>query len=288
MAAVLRQVFCCCCGRRAHSPGHGDEANENTPFIRPQSNGDEPSYTSYVVNHEAIRDRLGTIVRAKEGKMVNVSTDLPFNLANRVLHGRLGEIEPSSSSSRSRSAHATLSGGASSSSPLGSHSPQSFSHSQSPPPRPHREPSPSIQTSRSNSSLHPGDASYLPPEADAANGVRGPILSARLVRKPGAGGFEVGGTAGALRQGRAVTRGRPRRLESDFGGVVSNHTEGHGEVDAENGLTIQVEGVEVGDRDVDVSLKTPRASDTQPIPEKAISDYGAIQDVAKITCSWGD
>ncbi|OBZ70973.1 hypothetical protein A0H81_09308 [Grifola frondosa] len=48
-------------------------------------------------------------------------------------------------------------------------------HPRAPSYSPERDPSPSIQTSRSTSSLHPGDASYLPPEADPDSGVHKPI-----------------------------------------------------------------------------------------------------------------
>ncbi|KAI0338282.1 hypothetical protein BDW22DRAFT_1363164 [Trametopsis cervina] len=290
MASVLRHVFCYCCGPRAHSPGDGDDVNEHTPFIRPQSSSEEPSTSNYAVNHQVLKDRLGTIVRAKENKMVNVSTDLPFNLANKVLHGQIGDLESSSSPSRSRSAHAILSGGVAGSSVLGGRRAPSFSHSQSPPPRAGRDPSPSIQTSRSNSSLHPGDASYLPPEADPMNGVRGPVLNARLVRRPGTGGFGVGGSAGALRQGRTITRGRLGRFESEAGNGIP---EGNGQSNG-NGLVIHVDtgtGTEGGIHEnggADDNVRTPRASDSQAIPEKAIPDFGAIQDVGNITCSWGD
>lgn len=64
-ASVLRQVFCCCCGRRSHSPvsplqiacsarlrkltnflcgaqGDDGEANERTRLIRPQTGDEEP------------------------------------------------------------------------------------------------------------------------------------------------------------------------------------------------------------------------------------------------------
>jgi hypothetical protein len=64
MASVLRHVFCCGCGRRDHGrvcifvfvhfatlahiclylKNDDDEANEHTPFIRPQRSEDEPSY----------------------------------------------------------------------------------------------------------------------------------------------------------------------------------------------------------------------------------------------------
>lgn len=219
--------------------------------------------------------------------MVNVSTDLPFNLANKVLHGRLSDVDPSSSSSRSRSAHAVLTSGPACSSALGSRRAPSYSHSHSPPPRAGRDPSPSIQTSRSNSSLHPGDASYLPPEADPTNGMRGPILNARLVRRPGAGGFGVGGTAGALRQGRTVTRGRLGRFEPGRSEDAISQGECDGEIAPGNGLVIQVEGVEgIGGETTESPLETPRA--TEAVPEKIIQDLSGIQDVGKLTCSWGD
>jgi len=289
MASVLRQVFCGCCGPRSHSPGDGVESDERTRLIRPPSSGDEPSTSSYVVNHQALKDRLGTIVRAKENKMVNVSTDLPFNLANKVLHGRLSDVEPSSSSSRSRSAHAALTGGAACTPALGGRRAPSYSHSHSPPPRAGRDPSPSIQTSRSNSSLHPGDASYLPPEADPTNGVRGPILSARLVRRPGAGGFGVGGTAGALRQGRTVTRGRLGRFEPGRSEEAISQGECDDEIAPGNGLVIQVEGVGgIGNETTESALETPKVLEVQAVPEKIIQDLNGIQDVGKITCSWGD
>lgn len=218
--------------------------------------------------------------------MVNVSNELPFNLANKVLNGRLSELETSASSSRSRSAHPVLA----SASPA--YGVRAFSHS---PPRGGRDPSPSIQTSRSNSSLHPGDASYLPPEADPANGLRGPILSARLVRRPGMGGFGVGGAAVAsARQGRSVTRGRQGRFEDYPAVAATAPPRGDGEAALDSGLVVKVEDLGVADRggsnDVDLSSqqRTPVASQPQTVPQKDRFDFSSIQDVGKITCSWGD
>jgi hypothetical protein len=119
------------------------------------------------------------------------------------------------------------------------------------------------------------------------NGLRGPILSARLVRKPGVVGFGVGGT---IREGRSKTRGRIGRPDSNASADVSVPSQEAGEIGSGNGLIIQIEGAagQVLDKDFDGSLKTPRQSGTLPIPEKAASDFGVIQDVGKITCSWGD
>ncbi|KAI0074423.1 hypothetical protein K474DRAFT_1665432 [Panus rudis PR-1116 ss-1] len=194
MHELLRQILCCC---RARSNSL-DEPDETTPFIRPTN--DVVSQTNPAVDHQKLRERLGTIVRSKEGKMVNVNAPLPFNLHNRSLHAQL---EPSSSrSARSLSAqrspprlvidqseHGVASEG---------DSPYSYSGD--------RDDSPSLQTSRSTTSLQPGDASYLPPEADPENGNRRPILNARIVR--GAGGFATGG-----RVGRSIVRGRMGRFE---------------------------------------------------------------------------
>lgn len=208
--------------------------------------------------------------------MVNVNNALPFNLHNKALHGRL-ELDPSSS--RSRSAHAILHGPTGRRAPSSSHS---QSHSHSPPPR-GREPSPSILTSRSNSSLHPGDASYLPPEADPSNGVRKPILNARLIRGPGVGGFGVGGTISGSRKSRTVTRGRLGRFEpNDSGGLSTEQTQS--EVDSTatpgNGLVIHIDSSGASSTSADGSGHSSAHGQQ--------AGLGDIQDVGKITCSWGD
>ncbi|KAI0026987.1 hypothetical protein K488DRAFT_74908 [Vararia minispora EC-137] len=78
---------------------HDAEADERTrllpddPVCDPVRSGVVQIYsgTSYspqqrhVVDQERMKERLGVIVRAKEGKMVNLHAPLPFNLHNAVL-----------------------------------------------------------------------------------------------------------------------------------------------------------------------------------------------------------
>ncbi|KAI9061706.1 hypothetical protein FKP32DRAFT_1594226 [Trametes sanguinea] len=201
MASFFHHVFGCCIRRRSRTV-NPEEPDENTPFIPPSD--DAPPPRTYTVDHERMRERLGTIVRSKEGKMVNVNQPLPFNLHGQ---GRTPYAHPTGSSStnttppRASSSAAQTNITADSSAVAGTtQNPRLPSYS------PSRDPSPSIQTSRSTSSLHPGDASYLPPEADPDGGLRRPILNVRLVR---AGGRRSSG--GRARQGLTFERGRQGR-----------------------------------------------------------------------------
>ncbi|KAL7281374.1 hypothetical protein ACG7TL_004684 [Trametes sanguinea] len=201
MASFFYHVFGCCIRRRSRTL-NPEEPDENTPFIPPSD--DAPPPRTYTVDHERMRERLGTIVRSKEGKMVNVNQPLPFNLHGQ---GRSPYAHPTGSSSTnttppraSSSAAQTNVTADSSAAAAPTQNPRLPSYS------PSRDPSPSIQTSRSTSSLHPGDASYLPPEADPDAGIRRPILNVRLVR---AGGRRPSG--GRARQGLTFERGRQGR-----------------------------------------------------------------------------
>lgn len=197
--------------------------------------------------------------------MVNVNTPLPFNLHNVTL----GHTDPSSSrSARSRSAHPVMGGLAEPSTDM---LPDLPSRVSSYSPTRERDVSPPIPTSRSTSSLHPGDASYLPPEADPDGGNRRPILNLRLVR--GAGGYGVGGNLG-LRKGRSVTRGRVGQL-SDYAGP--DIPEYGGSITQENSTP---------------TANEPGSSQSSQEPETdAATSFAAdatLQDIGKITCSWGD
>lgn len=137
---------------------------------------------------------------------------------------------------------------------------------------------PSLQTSRSTTSLHPGDASYLPPDADPENGVRRPILNARIVR--GVAGFTVGGG----RVGRSTTRGRTGRFGDDrIQPLTSSQDIGNGNHIAatESGLdagTSILSGLKSGDEEAapDSNLATP------------IAPLFRFADAAKISRSFGD
>ncbi|TBU48649.1 hypothetical protein BD309DRAFT_987168 [Dichomitus squalens] len=203
MASIF-QLVCCCCARGG--PSGQNEPDEHTPLFQPSD--DSPPARNYTVDHQKMKERLGHIVRSKEGKMVNVNQPLPFNLHNRPTYGR-PDRSVSTNTTPPRPTSSTSQNNPSPDSP----SVSTFQKQPTVPPYvPSRDPSPSIQTSRSTSSLHPGDASYLPPEADPDGGFRRAILNVRLVRGPG--GFTPGGRA---RQGRSVTRGRLGRFGEHSG-----------------------------------------------------------------------
>ncbi|PPQ90686.1 hypothetical protein CVT25_003724 [Psilocybe cyanescens] len=89
--------------------------NEHSHLI-PATNDPSPSSPSaYVVDHQRMKERMSHIVRSKEGKMVNVTSHLPFNLHNKKLKSSsrsamdVSTSASASSSSPSRSASASTS-----------------------------------------------------------------------------------------------------------------------------------------------------------------------------------
>ncbi|KAF8179232.1 hypothetical protein BJ912DRAFT_644171 [Pholiota molesta] len=92
----LQNIICC----YRHIPpaidGPYDETSHLIPHIIEPTDihSNESLY-----DRRKLQARLGDIVRAKEGKMVNVASQIPFNLHNRVV-----PMEKSMSSSHSRSA----------------------------------------------------------------------------------------------------------------------------------------------------------------------------------------
>ncbi|KAJ3569164.1 hypothetical protein NP233_g5232 [Leucocoprinus birnbaumii] len=82
------QLLCCCGTRKSDS----DERARLLQFQIPTT----PSQP--IQAHESnYQQRMGTIVRNMEGKMVNVSSRLPFNLHNRVIHDSMGSRSRSQS-----------------------------------------------------------------------------------------------------------------------------------------------------------------------------------------------
>ncbi|KAI0743657.1 hypothetical protein C8Q80DRAFT_1182684 [Daedaleopsis nitida] len=283
MAAVIHYVFGCCLRGRS-PPANGPD--ESTPFIQPTD--EVPPPRNYTVDHQKMKERLGHIVRSKEGKMVNVNQPLPFNLHNRPTYGHMN---------RSLSANTTPPRPASSGNPLpDSPSTSAFPTQQHAPSyTPSREPSPSIQTSRSTSSLHPGDASYLPPEADPDGGVRRPILNVRLVRSPG--GFIAGGR---VRQGRSVTRRRLGRFGEERGEGLENasrkgkHIEngGDGVLEVESPSTLGDSSQDRSDRLGPLNGNGVQAdgSGNAASDRKAafLASEFKIEDVGSLSQSWGE
>ncbi|KAL4262036.1 hypothetical protein AB1N83_005945 [Pleurotus pulmonarius] len=77
------QSFICCCAARKKSK---DAIDETSRLLPPLEDIPSPQISDVVVvDHQKLRDKLTTIVRSKEGKMVNVNAALPFNLHNQVL-----------------------------------------------------------------------------------------------------------------------------------------------------------------------------------------------------------
>ncbi|KIM76128.1 hypothetical protein PILCRDRAFT_655315 [Piloderma croceum F 1598] len=98
MSSLWARTFSCCIRTRS-SPV---VPHERTPLIRDTEQAPTLPLPR-VVDHQKMKERLGHIVRSKEGKMVNVNAQIPFNLHNQNLGGRLG---PSSSRSHSGGANA--------------------------------------------------------------------------------------------------------------------------------------------------------------------------------------
>ncbi|TFK33257.1 hypothetical protein BDQ12DRAFT_727892 [Crucibulum laeve] len=71
----------CCCFKNEEN--HPEIQNETTPLI-PETIEPTHSGTAHI-DQRKLQERLGMIVRAKEGKMVNVGSQIPFNLHNRPL-----------------------------------------------------------------------------------------------------------------------------------------------------------------------------------------------------------
>ncbi|KAI0358712.1 hypothetical protein OH77DRAFT_1209361 [Trametes cingulata] len=293
MASVFRQIFGCCI--RSRSPS-SEEPNESTPFIQPTD--EVPPIRTYTVDHDRLKERLGTIVRSKEGKMVNVNQPLPFNL-----HGRHSHARPD----RSLSANTTPPRASSSTAPTDPTPESSTAAANSQNPRlpsysPSREPSPSIQTSHSTSSLHPGDASYLPPEADPDGGNRRPILNVRLVRGPG--GFSAGGRP---RIGQTVARGRTGRPEENPGREDGGEDEGAGSskgkgkelANGANGTSDASQSTSEASGEAEstkaaagsgADVKAPESSGIvgQTSEVSALDTELKVDDVGNIAESWGD
>lgn len=286
MSSVFRQFLSCCFRTRSQSHERQQGGPDERTHLIPPTN-EVPPVRTYVLDQHKMKERLGTIVRAQEGKMVNVNAQLPFNLHSQSLHA----LDPGAERSRSMNPPGT-----STTQRIPSYSPA-------------RDESPSLQTSRSTSSLHPGDASYLPPEEDPEYGARRPAFNVRLVRAPGAALW--------TRRGRSLTRGRysrwgdERLIGAGNGNGNGNAAEGNGVrvTGQENGVTLNghadaADGPAAGSASTahpPIRVAAPLPSSNGPDAEaegEARGDGGAtphapgfriqIEDVGKISQSWGD
>ncbi|KAF8205676.1 hypothetical protein K438DRAFT_1818236 [Mycena galopus ATCC 62051] len=76
-------LFCGCCGPRLGVRDQ-DSTIDETSHLIPSNLESTPPIVVFT-DHQRIQERLVTIVRAKERKMVNVNSQIPFNLHNRAI-----------------------------------------------------------------------------------------------------------------------------------------------------------------------------------------------------------
>ncbi|KAF8965640.1 hypothetical protein BDZ97DRAFT_1918190 [Flammula alnicola] len=246
--------------------------NERSHLI-PASTDSTPTSlpNAFVVDHQKLKERMGHIVRSKEGKMVNVNSRLPFNLHNKKLSVT---IEPSSSS---RSASSSTNNRPSLNfSPLSS-TPHTHAQVQAHVGAPltsvqHPDVSRSSSVASRETSTHDSDKS-----------IRSPILNVRLVR-----GLPSGHSgAASARRGRAKRKGGD---SSTNGSVVPSPVEQQ---------PVQETPVEEGPGSLDSTVDdgTPRVQTIQPsgiLPNPTLSISPAstvafkLQDTGPLTVSWGD
>jgi hypothetical protein len=214
----------------------------------------------FVIDHRRLKERMSSIVRSKEGKMVNINARLPFNLHNKKLSAT---IDASSSGSRSRSSHRPSLNSSPLSPPLRSHE-----HIQGyvVAPLDHISHLDSTPGSRENS-VHESEVSST----------RTPILNVRLVKN--------------LPAGLAARRGRPRRKGGESTSIGSGSGIQEESVPANIGLPCS---------DGTVADNTPRAEDfclraaetVEPKPMVSVSPASTvdfiIQDTGPLTVTWGD
>ncbi|KAF8883082.1 hypothetical protein CPB84DRAFT_194434 [Gymnopilus junonius] len=114
MAAFLTNILACCFRggrRRAATITDIETPNERSHLIPAVTNIDEyisPSPADTLASsQQKLKERLSSIVRSKEGKMVNVNSRLPFNLHNQKHSVSIDPSNSQSSSSRSVSTSTT-------------------------------------------------------------------------------------------------------------------------------------------------------------------------------------
>ncbi|KAF9535212.1 hypothetical protein CPB83DRAFT_843672 [Crepidotus variabilis] len=85
MALHLFRHILCCCGSSGNETGSGT-FDETAHLIVPEIVEADDNFSDDVLaSQRVLRERLTEIVRSKEGKMVNVASQIPFNLHNQVL-----------------------------------------------------------------------------------------------------------------------------------------------------------------------------------------------------------
>ncbi|KZT30793.1 hypothetical protein NEOLEDRAFT_1186977 [Neolentinus lepideus HHB14362 ss-1] len=258
MSSFLSAVLGCCLRAKSTSPERPDETTHLIPAAR---DVDVPPQRPHVVvvDPQKMKERLQTIVRSKEGKMVNVHLSAPFNVHNRVL--------PNGQSSTSRSTR-------------------------------YPSPQPSLQTSRSTTSLQQdGAMAHEAGAGEEENGYVRSTLNVRLVKTAGPVNRSRPGSRSRL--GRSGEERRAENGSGgDAGNENENGGEG-GEVAAESGPESGQEGENAGvrvcgSRSSDTCIspcddsKGPTPTQPQRKQTSSIQRGFKIQITSALSRSWGD
>jgi hypothetical protein len=250
-------LFSCCVRQRRRDPTDPDERT----FLIPATTASEtPTPQPRVVDHQKLKERLGTVVRSKEGKMVNVNATFPFNLHNQSLG------DPPSRS---------VSGGTLDSSRRASRSPARNS----------------LHTRYSSTSLQRDAEGSTSQSNDAVDG-RGdpykPILNVRLVSTPVSNGANraINGLSRG-RPGRGIEHGRVIAVSADHISHPDEDSDEHDNVaEGSDALTPRPQ-MHTSDGDAGSSSDTD-PSKLSPDANVIHTEDFTIRDTGAISRSWGD
>ncbi|KAJ7759600.1 hypothetical protein B0H16DRAFT_1533875 [Mycena metata] len=105
MPASILQLLCCCIRPEVSPEDDPTVIPTETTHLIPNSAGLSSRRLpgAMIVDHQKLNDRMSIIVRAKEGKMVNVSARLPFTLQSATANSPLSSNGLSSSPTASTS-----------------------------------------------------------------------------------------------------------------------------------------------------------------------------------------
>ncbi|GLB44962.1 hypothetical protein LshimejAT787_1900400 [Lyophyllum shimeji] len=294
MASFLLRVFCCL-GKRPRDRTIPDDRTRLIPASTVDGEtltGDAPGANARAAfDHVIFKERLGSIVRSKEGKMVNVTSPLPFNLHNkpRALIDIMTHGQGSYMSSSSRSASAST-----------FHESQSPHHERHPHPH-HRPPPPPPPRVSSGLRITPSIQPRTPARAHTPARLRRPMMRRRRNAEMGRSNLEEGrskmlssrrvslGCAcgnNSLRSGDAAEAGSPRSTEGGWKDAVEAEADGaETTADCErlltpvNGLPPESEEAPPPSPSPPPRLSVSPASDTFEV---------RLHDVGALSASWGE
>ncbi|KAG1870253.1 hypothetical protein DFJ58DRAFT_854346 [Suillus subalutaceus] len=252
-------LFSCCVRQRRRDPTVPDE---RTFLIPATTISETPTQVPQprVVDHQKLKERLGTVVRSKEGKMVNVNAAFPFNLHNQSLG------DPPSRS---------VSGGTLDSSRHASRSPARHS----------------LHTRHSSTSLQrdaEGSASQSNDAVEGRGDPQKPILNVRLVSTPVSNGANRAiNSISRGRPGRGIEHGRVMVVNADHISHPDEDVEEHDHVAEDSDALTPCPQTQMSEGDADKLSDTDPSKPSPDVNVIHTEDF-TIRDAGAISRSWGD